>query len=202
MEKLYTTIAAVGGAVAITLCLAGSPATPVGAQIGQPVPQFALQNMDGSNVALNSYNGKIVVLEWTNPQCPFVQQAYKEREMVDVAAKYKSSGVEWIAINSTHDMSNAEDKQWAAQQGINYPILNDASGTTGHAYGATNTPEMYVVGKDGKLLYKGAIDNDRDDNLTSGKINYVDQALNETLAGKPVSVPETAPYGCTVHYAD
>jgi peroxiredoxin len=201
MLRFRSIAIAAASAAALSLCVAADIGGS-GVQVGQSVPTFSLQNQDGSNVSLDSYSGKIVVLEWTNPQCPFVQRAYQEHEMIDTASKYKSSGVEWIAINSTHDVTNSEDKQWASEQGISYPILNDASGTTGHAYGATNTPEMYIVGKDGKLLYKGAIDNDRDGTKTSGKINYVDQALGEVLSGKPVSVPETAPYGCTVHYAE
>ena len=121
--------------------------------------------------------------------------------MTTLAAKYAPQVVQWMAINSSSDDTNAFNKQWGTQQNIPYSILNDASGSTGHAYGATNTPEMYVIGKDGKLLYKGAIDNDRDENKTS-PINYVDRALSEVLAGKPVSIPVTAPYGCTVKYAE
>jgi peroxiredoxin len=201
MRKIYGFAAALGAAIAVSLCLAADTAAPSGATIGQPAPQFTLQNQDGANVSLSTYSGKIVVLEWTNPECPFVQTHYQMHTMTNLAAKYQSQNVQWIAINSTHTITNADDKTWATQQNIPYPILNDASGSTGHAYGATNTPDMYIIGTDGKLAYKGAIDNDRDENKVK-PINYVDQALTEILAGKPVSVPVTTPYGCTVKYAE
>lgn len=201
MRNLYTIAGAIAAAIGLSLCLAANPAQPT-AKIGTAVPSFTLQNQDGAAVSLNNFAGRIVVLEWTNPECPFVQRHYQAHTMTTLAARYAPQNVAWLAINSTHDVTNAQDKTWVTNQSLTYPVLNDASGTVGHEYGATNTPEMYVIGKDGTLLYKGAIDNDRDDTLGNAKINYVDQALSETLAGKPVSVPETKPYGCTVHYAE
>jgi peroxiredoxin len=201
MRKTYSLVAALGVAAIVALCLGDTSANPPGAAIGQPAPQFSLQNQDGTTVSLADDSGKLVVLEWTNPNCPFVQAHYQKHTMTNLAAKYGPQGVAWIAINSSHDVTNAFDKQWAVQENIPYSILSDASGSTGHAYGATNTPEMYLIGKDGKLLYKGAIDNDRDENKTA-PINYVDRALSEVLAGKPVSIPQTTPYGCTVKYAE
>ena len=115
--------------------------------------------------------------------------------------KYKSDNVVWLAINSSNYVTNDQDQKWAAEQGITYPILNDAPGTVGHLYGATNTPQMFIIGRDGVLLYKGGIDNDRGGKKEGAdKINYVDQGLSEIMAGKPVSVPESEPYGCTVKY--
>jgi peroxiredoxin len=204
MSRAYSMMATLGVAIAVGLCIAADTSnnTPPVATIGQAAPQFTLQNDDGSPVSLSSYSGKIVVLEWTNPECPYVQRHYQEHTMTTLAAKYQPQNVVWVAINSTHDVTNADDKTWATEQGISYPILNDSAGNVGHSYGATNTPEMYIISKDGTLLYKGAIDNDRDGDKGSAKINYVDQALSEILAGKPVSVPLTKPYGCTVHYAE
>jgi peroxiredoxin len=121
--------------------------------------------------------------------------------MTNLAAKYKADDVQWIAINSSHDDTNAANKTWATAQNIPYPILNDALGTTGNAYGATNTPDMFIINKDGKLVYKGAIDNDPNGDQAN-KINYADRALSEVLAGKPVSIPQTKPYGCSVKYAE
>ena len=205
MNRALSMLATLGLAAAVSLlCVAADTSNnaPPVATIGQQAPSFTLQNDDGSTVSLSNYSGKIVVLEWTNPDCPYVQRHYQEHTMTNLAAKYQPQNVAWLAINSTHDVTNDQDKTWATEQGISYPILNDASGTVGHEYGATNTPDMYVIGKDGTLLYKGAIDNDRDGDKTGAdKINYVDQALGEILAGKPVSVPMTKPYGCTVHYA-
>jgi peroxiredoxin len=201
MRKVYPLVAGLAALVAVSLCLAGDAEIGTGPAIGQPAPQFTLQNQDGANVPLSSFNGKIVVLEWTNPQCPFVQAHYQKHTMTNLAAKYQSQGVTWLAINSSHGVTNADDKTWATQQNIPYPVLNDSSGAVGKSFGATNTPDMFVIGKDGNLLYKGAIDNDPDGSAPN-KINYVDQALSETLAGKPVSVPQTKPYGCSVKYAE
>jgi len=201
MRKLYSALAALTAVVALSVCWAADSGAPTVAAIGSSASPFSLQNQDGKIVNLSDFSGKIVVLEWTNPECPFVQRHYQAHTMTTLAAKYQGQGVQWVAINSTHDVTDADNKKWVTEQALPYSVLNDASGTVGHSYGATNTPEMYIVGKDGKLMYKGAIDNDRDGDMTAGKINYVDQALTEILAGKPVSVPETKAYGCTVHYA-
>jgi len=122
--------------------------------------------------------------------------------MQTLAIQYESKNVVWLAINSSNFDTNDANQQWAAQQNISYPELNDSSGVTGKAYHATNTPEMYVIGTDGTLLYQGAIDNDPQGEKTSDKINYVHQALDEILSGKPVSTPQTKPYGCSVKYKD
>jgi len=162
-----------------------------------------LQDTSGKDVSLKDFAGHLVVLEWTNPQCPYVQRHYnQEHTMTTLADKYKADGVEWVAINSSSFATSDDNKAWADQQHISYPILNDSKGTVGHEYDATNTPEMFVIGKDGNLLYEGAIDNDRDGDKGNDKVNYVDQALTQTLAGKSVSVSQTTPYGCTVKYGN
>ncbi len=172
------------------------------ASIGAKAPDFTLQNQDGKNVSLHDFAGKIVVLEWTNPECPFVQRHYKEKTMTTLASRYEDKGVVWLAINSGHTATNDADKAWAAAQGVSYPELNDSLGVTGKAYHATNTPDMYVIAADGTLLYSGAIDNDPDGDKSAGdKINYVQRALDEILSGKAVSTPQTKPYGCSVKYA-
>jgi peroxiredoxin len=170
--------------------------------IGAKAPDFTLQDQNGKNVSLHDFAGKIVVLEWTNPDCPFVQQQYKEKTMTTLASKYQDKGVVWLAINSGHAATNDASKAWAAAQDISYPELNDSGGSTGKAYHATNTPNMFVIAADGTLAYSGAIDNDPDgDKNGSDKVNYVQQALDEILSGKPVSTPQTKPYGCSVKYA-
>jgi peroxiredoxin len=174
-----------------------------GVAIGGKAPDFTLADANGKNVNLHDFAGKIVVLEWTNPNCPFVQRVYREKEMVTTFDNFKGKGVNWVAINSTSSETNKENQDWATAQAIQFPILNDASGSVAKSYHATNTPEMFVIGADGKLLYKGAIDNDPSGDKGSGeKVNYVQQALSEISAGRPVSVPETAPYGCSVKYRD
>ena len=203
MRKLLGSMAAAAAVVlALSLCVAGGEQKKAsGPAVGQPAPQFSLQDQNGKTVSLGDFAGKVVVLEWTNPQCPFVQRHYQQHTMTSLAGKYGPEGVVWLAVNSTADATGDADKQWADEQHLSYPVLNDSAGTVGHAYGASNTPDLFVVGKDGTLLYKGAIDNDRDGDRQDGKVNYVDKALGEILAGKPVSTPETKPYGCSVHYA-
>jgi hypothetical protein len=158
-----------------------------GVAIGAKAPDFSLQDQNGKVVSLHDSLGKVVVLEWTNPNCPIVQRHYAAKTMLTLYGQYQDKGVVWLAINSSN---------------FAYPVLNDASGATGHAYHATNTPDMYIVGTDGALLYQGAIDNDPQGDKTGDKINYVHQALDEILSGKPVSVPQTKPYGCSVKYKD
>jgi peroxiredoxin len=173
-----------------------------GAAIGAKAPDFTLQDPNGKSVSLHDYAGKIVVLEWTNPECPFVQRHYQAKTMQTLDSEYQPKGIVWLAINSSNYATNASNLQWTVQQNISYPVLNDSTGATGHAYGATNTPDMYIIGKDGTLLYKGAIDNDPEGDKTSDKVNYVQSALDEILSGKTVSTPETKPYGCSVKYKD
>jgi peroxiredoxin len=173
-----------------------------GASIGAKAPDFTLQDQNGKNVSLHDFLGKIVVLEWTNPQCPFVQRHYQAKTMQTLASQYQPKNVVWLAINSSKFDTNDANQQWAAEQSISYPELNDSSGVTGKAYHATNTPEMYIIGIDGTLLYQGAIDNDPHGEKTNDRVNYVHQALDEILSGKPVSTPQTKPYGCSVKYKD
>ncbi len=205
MRKIYSLalLAALAAAVFVARGLAADqPSVSGKAVIGQPAPDFMLADQNGKNVSLHDFRGKIVVLEWTNPECPIVQRHYQAKTMLNLYGEYKDKDVAWLAINSTNSADNKENLDWANQQGIGYSILNDSSGAVGHAYRATNTPHMFIVGKDGKLVYRGAIDNDPQGDMTSGKINYVNQALTEILSGKAVSVPETKAYGCTVKYAN
>ncbi len=169
--------------------------------IGAPAPQFTLQDPDGKPVSLGDFAGKTVVLEWTNPNCPFVQRHYKAKTMTKLASEYKDKGVVWLAIDSTGDQTTAGHKGWIAENGLPYPILNDAAGTVGHKYDAKTTPEMYVVTKAGTVAYAGAIDNDKDGDKGSAATNYVKQALDAVLADQPVATPKTKSYGCGVHYA-
>jgi peroxiredoxin len=186
----------------LATALVHADASAVAAKIGATAPQFTLQDQNGKTVSLSDYAGKIVVLEWTNPQCPVVQRHYKAKTMTTLVKQYAPQDVVWIGINSTKDATNAADVTWASAQGITWSILNDASGATGHAYGAKSTPGMYIIDKTGRLVYSGAIDNDPDGSMSDGKINYVSKALDEVLANKPVSTPETKSYGCAVHYAN
>jgi len=187
--------------LAIALLGFGTLLVQASPPVGSTAPSFTLLDQNGKSVSLSDYAGKIVVLEWFNEHCRFVQRHYKAGDISQTAGKFAPDGVVWLAINSTHDNTNISNKAADSAWSMNRPILSDASGTVGHAYGATNTPEIFVIGKDGKIAYEGAFDNDPDGDKSSDKVNYAAKALSEILAGQPVSEPETKPYGCDVHYA-
>jgi len=174
----------------------------VKAKIGQPAPQFSLQDQDGKTVSLSDFAGKIVVLEWVNPNCPFVQRHYKAKTFQTLVDEFGGKGVTWLAINTTHDATNTFNKEWITKNNLSYPILNDSDGVVGHAYGAKTTPEMFIIGKDGKLLYAGGIDNDKSGEKGIARVNYVQRALGEIMSGQPVSTPESESYGCSVKFAN
>jgi hypothetical protein len=178
------------------------------ATVGQPAPDFALQDTSGKTVRLSDFKGKHVVLEWTNPGCPFVRKHYESGNMPATQKDATSKGVVWLAINSTEKASGdylepAALAAWKQKhQAAPTAVLLDAEGTTGRAYGARTTPHMYIINPEGKLVYAGAIDS-----IASARAadipkatNYVQQALAQALAGKPLSVATTAPYGCSIKY--
>jgi len=162
---------------------------------------FTLEDQNGNAINLNDYNDKIVVLEWTNPDCPFVKRHYKEKTMVELADNYKGKEVVWFAVNSTHYMDNSDNKQWADKHNITYPILNDNSGEIGKKFGAKTTPHMYIINKSEGLVYEGGIDDDPQGSNSPGqRTNYVDLALLNLSSGQAVEISESKPYGCSVKY--
>jgi peroxiredoxin len=176
-----------------------------GVEIGKPVPDFTLTDIFGKTHKLSDYKGKIVILEWTNPNCPFVQRVYREGIMTATQKKAAEKGAVWITINSTHpkhkDFETNEKqakiyKEWNAQYTA---FLADLEGTVGRMFDAKTTPHMFVMDKDGKLVYAGAIDDDPRGSKTE-KINYVQVALDELTSGKTVSTATTKPYGCSMKY--
>ncbi len=168
-------------------------------KVGEQAPDFSLQDQNGKTVSLSDFKGKIVVLEWFNDGCPFVQRHYKARTMNELADKYKDKDVVWLAINSTNGKTVADNKTAADSLGVNHPILADVDTKVAKEYGAKSTPHMFITDKDGKVAYEGGIDNDPSGDK-SDRVNYVDKALSELTDGKSVSQPETAHYGCGVHY--
>jgi hypothetical protein len=178
--------------------------------LGQPVPDFTLQGADGKQHALSDYKGKFVVLEWTNPQCPFVHKFYDSGTMQKLQQNETAKGVVWLRVNSSapgHEGAQTPDEAAAYEKshGVNSTeTLLDPTGQVGHEFNATNTPQMFVIGKDGTLLYAGGID-DRpspDPSDIAGAKNYVTAALDEAMAGKPVTIASAPPYGCSVKYAN
>ena len=190
------------GAMAFALALPGFAAP------GAPAPEFTVADTAGKTVKLADYRGKFVVLEWTNPECPFVRKHYSSQNMQGLQKEWGAKDVVWLTINSTNPQSS-EYKTPAVMQGWMdgkkakpKAVLFDRDGAAGHAYGAKTTPHMYVIDPKGKLVYMGAIDDKRSTNPDDVKTakNYVRAALDESLAGKPVTVASTVSYGCSIKY--
>jgi peroxiredoxin len=188
--------------VVITLLVvAASAHAGPGVDVGDKAPAFTLSDVKGESVSLADYRGKVVVLEWINPDCPFVKRHYGEDTMKKLTSAYDDRGVVWLTVNSTKYMDGAANASFATKENVDWPILVDQDGKVGHAYGAATTPHMFIIDKEGKVVYDGAIDDDPRGNKAAGeRTNYVAQALDEVLAGKAVSTPETKPYGCSVKY--
>lgn len=177
--------------------------------VGQPVPNFTLPDANGRPVSLADYRGRTVVLEWNNPGCPFVKKQYGSGNMQRAQAAAASDGVVWLTINSgapgkQGHMDGDEAKAFLAESGARpAAYLLDPGGQVGRTYGARTTPHMYVVNGAGTLVYAGAIDNTEGSDRTDIEVrNHVLAALSELKAGKPVSVPTSRPYGCSVKYAE
>lgn len=194
-------------AAALTMGAATLSAKPThAAKVGEQAPDFTLTDTDGKKHTLSEYTkqGKIVVLEWFNPGCPFViKHHHSNKTMATLANEFSSKNVVWIAVNSGaagkqgHGLET--NKQHKTDWGIAYPILMDESGDVGRTYEAKTTPHMYIIDKNGVLQYAGAIDNNRSA-TTLGDVNYVRQALNQIIAGETVTESVTQPYGCSVKY--
>lgn len=177
-------------------------------ELGKPAPDFTLNDQAGKPVKLSDAKGKLVVLEWYNKGCPFVKKHYGAKNMQKLQKKYSKKGVIWYTIVSSKEgkeghLTTEEAAAEIKSAGMgSKAILLDEKGDVGRQYSARTTPHMYVVDKKGDLIYMGAIDDkasaDADD-IKSSK-NYVAAALDETLAGKPVSTPSSTPYGCSVKY--
>jgi peroxiredoxin len=171
------------------------------AQVGKPAPAFTLKDESGKEHSLAQYKGKIVVLEWTNPGCPFVQRHYTAGTMQKTLSGFDAKKVVWLAVDST--ASNAPDKSatWKKEKGFTFPVLQDPSGKVGKEYAAKTTPHMYVIDAQGVLRYEGAIDDDPRGNKAAGTpTNYVKGAVDALLSGKPVPAATTEAYGCSVKY--
>ena len=173
---------------------------PAKLHVGSIAPEFSLKNSSGNSVQLADYKGKTVVLEWTNPDCPFVKRHYKAGTMKQLAAS--NPDVVWLAINSSNFANQNVNSSWKSEQAIPYPILDDSSGEVGHEFDARTTPHMFIIDKEGVLRYQGAIDDDPYGSKEVAEVNnYVAAALKEIQNDNQVSIPETKSYGCSVKYA-
>jgi hypothetical protein len=179
-------------------------------QIGKAAPAFRANDVNGRVVSLADFKGKTVVLEWNNPECPFVRKHYDSGNMQKTQAAAKKDGVVWLSINSSAEgnqghMNGAKAKTvLAANKSQPSAYLLDPKGVIGNGYGAKTTPHMYIIDSKGTLVYMGGIDDKptRDAADIASARNHVLAALSELKAGKPVSVPTSRPYGCAVKYKD
>jgi peroxiredoxin len=195
-------------AVAVVALAAGGGPAWAGVKVGEPAPAFTATDTNGQARSLGEFTGKFVVLEWFNNECPFVKKHYGAGNMQKLQADWTGKGVTWLTIASSAPekqghMTAAQANEVVKARGARQTaLLLDPDGAVGKLYGAKTTPHMFIVDPDGRLIYAGAIDNvaSPDPNDIAGANNYVDQALKEATAGKPVSVAETQSYGCSVKY--
>ncbi len=199
--------------LALTVAALALITTPVladnHAEVGKPAPEFTAKDTNGKDVKLSDLKGKIVVLEWTNPECPYVVKHYETKNMQALQEELTKGGdVAWITISSSakgkqgHMTPEQANAYIAAQGSKETARILDEDGTIGKLYAAKTTPHMFVVNKDGVLAYAGAID-DNDSfkhDTVKGAKNFVRTAVEELKAGKAVTTASTKPYGCSVKY--
>jgi peroxiredoxin len=196
--------------LALVLALVAAPGSArAQAVVGQPAPAFSVTDASGRTRTLDEFKGKVVVLEWWNPECPFVGKHYGSGNMQKLQAEWTAKGVVWLTVNSSAagQQGHVDAARAAALAGERHmgstAVLLDADGKAGRAYGAKTTPHMFVIDPKGVLVYAGGIDDkpstDQED-LATAK-NLVAAALGDLAAGRPVAVSTSQPYGCGVKYA-
>lgn len=191
------------------LAMAAIAVSASAVDIGKPAPDFTGTDINGKTVKLSDYAGKIVVIESYNSDCPFCHNHYATGAMQELQADLAAKGVVWLIVDSvaasnfSHRTHEQAQKEWAEFKIKATAWIDDTSGAIGHLYDMKTTPDMYVIAKDGTLAYEGAIDNrpDPDGDPRTAR-NYVREAVNDLIEGKPIEVKETRSYGCGVHYAD
>lgn len=202
--RKFLSLAALAG----FLAFAPTPAQAV--TVGEKAPDFTATAADGSEVKLSDYAGKIVVLEWFNKDCPFVRKHYDGANMQTLQKEYTAKDVIWLTVNSSAEGKQGYEDAAAALKTVETEaaapthVLLDSTGTIGKAYEAKTTPHMFVVDKEGTLVYAGAIDDTpsvKVDDIKTSK-NYVRAAIDAVAAGEKVAEPATKSYGCGVKYAD
>ena len=178
-------------------------------EVGKPAPDFTGTDINGKAVKLSDYKGKIVVIESYNSDCPYCHNQYATGATQDLQKELAAKGIVWLLVNSvnpknfSHRTPEQAQKEMVAEKMDVTTWIDDSSGAIGHLYEMKTTPHMFVIDKSGTLVYDGAMDNKPDpfhDPRTAR--NYVREAVNDLLAGKPIEISQTKPYGCAVHYAD
>ena len=178
------------------------------ATAGQAAPNLTLTDTQGKAVQLSDFKGRYVVLEWTNPQCPFVRNHYNTHNMQALQESWGPRGVVWLSIDSSNKsswsfMPPAKLDAWMHERGAaQKAVLVDGQSAVAKLYQAKTTPHMFVIDPEGKIVYAGAID-DRPSTRPAdppAANNYVRAALTQATAGIPVSTPNSTPYGCSIDY--
>jgi peroxiredoxin len=193
----------------VLLTIMALAASAFAAEIGKPAPDFTATDINGKTVHLSDFSGKIVIIESYNSDCPFCHNQYANGAMQDLQKDMASKGVVWLLVNSVNPnnsshRTDAQAKKEMASENMDVTAwIDDSSGSVGHLYGMLTTPHMFVIDKGGTLVYDGAID-DQPDPTHDPKTahNYVREAVDDLIAGKPIAVSHTKPYGCSVKYAD
>ncbi len=192
---------------ATTLCAAALHAAD-SPKVGSAAPDFSVTDSNGKARTLSEFKGKTVVLEWFNPECPFVKKHYGSGNMQKLQSEFTGKGVVWLTIDSnapgfegnlSGEQAQKVMKDWSTKQTA---LLLDPAGKVGRNYNAHNTPDMVVINPEGKIVYEGAIDSKATPNPDdiASSTNYVKAALDESMSGKPVATPSTRAYGCSVKY--
>ena len=197
-------------AAALTAVLLVSSAAMAGLAPGDQAPDFTLTDTAGKEHNLQSYldDNQTVVLEWFNPDCPFIKKHHLNHKTMDetFAAVSKEQPVIWLAINSNAKGKQGNglerNKKAVEEYEMTFPVLIDESGDVGRAYGAKTTPHIFIINPRGRIVYDGAIDDSPLGKKKEGVVNYVDNVFEELTSGKNVSTTNTKPYGCTVKYAN
>jgi peroxiredoxin len=191
---------------AVALVVAGfAPLSCAAVESGKPAPDFTFTDLGGVKHTLAEYRGKIVVLEWLNPNCPVVGRHYRSGNLPGTQVAAAADGVVWLQINSSSmgDLDAAASVAWQKkQQVVATAYIRDQSGQLGRLYGAETTPHVFVIARDGTLAYQGAVDDQPNASQanTTAAHNYVKAAIAALKAGRPVETPATKPYGCGVKY--
>ena len=208
MKTAVTTTIALLIFLASTISPVAAGDAPQKAAIDKPAPDFTLTDINGEKHTLSSYQGKFVVLEWNNWDCPFVKKHYKSNNMQGLQNRYSEKGVVWLTICSSgpgkqgyYDAKDHEKRFVEVKSGAS-AYLTDTEGLVGRLYGAKTTPHMFVVDPGGVLIYAGAIDDKKSTNPddVKGANNYVEASLDAAMSGKPVKTKTSTPYGCSVKY--
>jgi peroxiredoxin len=194
----------------LALILVGAVTEVWAASVGQPAPAFTATDTNNNVHKLSDFKGKFVVLEWTNRDCPFTQKHYQSGNMEHLQHEWTKRGVVWLTVVSSapgeqgYVIGGEENAYLEQMKAAPTAVLLDPNGQLGHLYDAKTTPHMFVIDRKGLLIYDGAIDDRASTDVSdiAGAKNYVVQALQEAMAGKPVTVTTSRPYGCAVKYKE